>query len=213
MAKFINGANGTFSGKVGSVIGSSWRGIHYLRGLAKKSKVPPTEAQLAQRLRFGLVTKFLAPLQGIIAVGFRHVRRLTASQFSMAVKQNIEQAVTGTTPDFALDYTAISLSSGNLFIPFTNAVTVEPGSITLTWNPSLNQFSGSSSDVAFIVVYNVDRRLFITTDVPASRAEGTALVDVPEPFVGQAGHAWMFFASEDGKKVSNTAYLGEVTFQ
>ncbi|WP_262249124.1 DUF6266 family protein, partial [Parapedobacter soli] len=45
MAKFINGANGTFSGKVGSVIGASWRGIHYLRGLAKKSNVPATEAQ------------------------------------------------------------------------------------------------------------------------------------------------------------------------
>jgi|SRR5690606_23142395 len=213
MAKFINGANGTFSGKVGSVIGSSWRGIHYLRGLAKKSKVPPTEAQLAQRLRFGLVTKFLAPLQGIIAVGFRNVRRLTAAQFSMAVKQNIEQAVTGAMPDFALDYAAVTLSSGNLFMPFTNSVTVEPGSVTLTWNPALNQFSGSSSDVGYIVVYNADRGLFITTDVPATRAEGTAVVDVPEPFAGQTGHAWMFFASEDGKKASNTAYLGEVTFQ
>jgi len=213
MAKFINGANGTFSGKVGSVIGSSWRGIHYLRGLAKKSKVPPTEAQLAQRERFRLVTKFLAPLQGIIATGFRNVRRLTAAQFSMAVKQNIEQAVTGTMPDFALNYAAVTLSAGNLFIPFTQSVTVEPGSITLTWNPSLNQFSGSSSDEAYIVVYNVDRGLFITTDEPATRADGTAVVDVPEPFIGQTGHAWMFFASQDGKRVSNTAYLGEVTFQ
>jgi|SRR5690606_5009391 len=213
MAKFINGAIGTFSGKVGSVIGSSWRGIHYLRGLAKKSKVPATEAQLAQRLRFRLVTKFLSPLQGIIAVGFRNVRRLTAAQYSMAVKYNIERAVVGAMPDFTLDYPAISLSSGNLFIPYTNAVTVEPGSITLTWSPSLNQFSGSSSDVAYIVVYNADRGLFITTDVPATRADGTALVEVPAPFVGQAGHAWMFFASANGKKASNTAYLGEVTFQ
>lgn len=213
MAKFINGANGTFSGKVGSVIGSSWRGIHYLRGLGKKSKVPPTEAQIAQRLRFALVAKFLSPLVGIIAVGFRNVRRFTAAQFSMALKHNIDHAVGGTMPDFALDYAAIGLSQGNLFIPFTNAVDVTPGSITLTWNPALNQFSGSSSDVAYIVVYNVERQLFITTDTPAARADGTAVVDVPEPFAGQTGHAWLFFASEDGKKVSNTAYLGELTFE
>src|SRR5690606_13316626 len=115
MARFINGANGTFSGKVGSVIGSSWRGIHYLRGLGKKTKIPATEAQLAQRLRFALVTKFLAPLQGIIAAGFRNVRRLTAAQYSMAVKRNIEEAVIGTMPDFELDYAAVTLSSGNLF--------------------------------------------------------------------------------------------------
>ncbi len=213
MAKFINGANGTFSGKVGSVIGASWRGIHYLRGLAKKSKVPPTEAQVAQRLRFALVTKFLSPLQGILAVGFRHVRRHTAAQFNMAVKRNIEQAVVGEAPDFTLDYPAITLSVGNLFIPLTNTIEVVEESITLTWDPAPNQFGGSSNDVAYIVVYNVERQLFITTETPVTRGNGMAVVEVPVPFAGQSGHAWMFFASHNGKKVSNTVYLGELTFQ
>src|SRR5690606_31110185 len=152
MAKFINGANGTFSGKVGSVIGASWRGIYYLRGLAKKSKVPATEAQVAQRLRFALVTKFLSPLQEMIAVGFRHVRKLTAAQFSMAVKRNIEQAVTGQAPDFELDYSAVTLSEGSLYIPLTNSLDVAEGTIALTWDPVRNQFGGASTDVAYIVV-------------------------------------------------------------
>lgn len=213
MAKFINGANGTFSGKVGSVIGASWRGIHYLRGLAKKSKVPATEAQSAQRLRFRLVTKFLSPLQGILSAGFRNVRRLTAAQFSMAVKRNIEQAVIGAAPDFEIDYPAITLSEGSLFIPLTSSLAVGEGTVTITWDPAPSQFGGASNDVAYIVVCNAERQLFITTELPATRAEGTAVVDVPVPFAGQVGHAWMFFASPNGKKVSNTVYLGEVTFQ
>ncbi|MFC3198270.1 DUF6266 family protein [Parapedobacter deserti] len=213
MAKFINGANGTFSGKVGSVIGASWRGIHYLRGLSKKTKIPPTEAQVAQRLRFALVTKFLSPLLGILAVGFRNVRRLTAAQFSMAVKRNIEQAVIGAAPDFELDFSAITLSEGGLYIPLTSALEVAEGSITLSWDPAPNQFGGASNDVAYIVVYNAERQLFITTETPATRANGSAVVDVPAPFAGQQGHAWMFFASHDGKKVSATVYLGEITFQ
>lgn len=213
MAKFINGANGTFSGKVGSVIGASWRGIHYLRGLAKKSKVPPTEAQTAQRLRFALVTKFLSPLQGIIAVGFRHIRRLTAAQYNMAVKRNIEQAVIGTAPDFGLDYQAVTFSEGGLYIPLTNSLEVAEGSVTLSWDPAPSQFGGASNDVAYIVVHNVERQLFITTDTPATREDGEGVVEVPAPFVGQTGHAWMFFATHDGKKVSNTVYLGEITFQ
>lgn len=213
MAKFINGANGTFSGKVGSVIGSSWRGIHYLRGLGKKSKKPPTEAQVAQRLRFALVSKFLAPLQGMLSVGFANVRRQTAAQFSMALKQNIEQAVTGSSPDFELVYPNIVMSSGSLFIPLMNSLTVDTGSLTITWDPQPNQFGGASNDVAYIIVYNAERKLFITTDDPVLREAGTALVDVPAPFAGQEGHAWMFFASMDGKKVSDTVYLGALTFE
>ena len=213
MAKFINGANGTFSGKVGSVIGSSWRGIHYLRGLGKKSKVPPTEAQTAQRLRFKLVTKFLSPLVEVVAVGFRNIRRLTTAQFSMAVKRNIEQAVIGAAPDFQMDYPAITLSEGGLYIPLTSSLEVAEGMVTVSWNPEPGQFGGASNDVAYIVVCNADRQLFITTDTPATREDGSAVVDVPAPFVGQTGHVWIFFASRDGKKVSNTVYLGEITFQ
>ncbi|MGQ7856375.1 DUF6266 family protein [Pedobacter sp. WC2501] len=37
------GANGTFSGKVGSVIGSNWRSIDYMKGLSKKNSKPSTE--------------------------------------------------------------------------------------------------------------------------------------------------------------------------
>jgi len=41
MATFKNGPNGGFSGKVGSVVGSSWKGIDYIRGLPAKRKNKP----------------------------------------------------------------------------------------------------------------------------------------------------------------------------
>jgi hypothetical protein len=37
MAMYSKGANGAFSGKVGSIIGSNWPSIDYLKGLPKKS--------------------------------------------------------------------------------------------------------------------------------------------------------------------------------
>jgi len=37
MGSYSKGANGIFSGKVGSIIGSSWRSIDYLKGLPKKA--------------------------------------------------------------------------------------------------------------------------------------------------------------------------------
>ena len=40
MARYSTGANGTFPGKVGRVIGSNWRSVDYSGDLPKKSSKP-----------------------------------------------------------------------------------------------------------------------------------------------------------------------------
>ena len=61
MGKIKQGILGGFRGKVGTVIGASWNGIAYMRGLAQSHKNPKTAAQLQQRAFFtelhGLVSQ------------------------------------------------------------------------------------------------------------------------------------------------------------
>jgi hypothetical protein len=45
MGKIKQGILGGFKGKVGTVIGSSWNGIAYMRGLAQSVKNPKTAGQ------------------------------------------------------------------------------------------------------------------------------------------------------------------------
>ena len=52
MGKIKQGILGGFKGKVGTVIGASWNGIAYMRGLAQSVKNPKTAAQLQQRAFF-----------------------------------------------------------------------------------------------------------------------------------------------------------------
>ena len=52
MGKIKQGILGGFKGKVGTVIGASWNGITYMRGLAQSVKNPKTAAQLQQRAYF-----------------------------------------------------------------------------------------------------------------------------------------------------------------
>ena len=52
MGKIKQGILGGFKGKVGTVIGASWNGIAYMRGLAQSVKNPKTAAQLQQRAYF-----------------------------------------------------------------------------------------------------------------------------------------------------------------
>ena len=62
MGKIKQGILGGFKGKVGTVIGSSWNGIAYMRGLPQSVKNPKTAAQQAQRAFFKEVQDLVGQL-------------------------------------------------------------------------------------------------------------------------------------------------------
>ena len=62
MGKIKQGILGGFKGKVGTVIGASWNGIAYMRGLAQSHKNPKTAAQLQQRTFFKEVQDLVGQL-------------------------------------------------------------------------------------------------------------------------------------------------------
>ena len=60
MGTIKQGILGGFSGKVGTVVGSSWKGISYMRGRAQSVRNPRTEGQMEQRSKFAQVLELLA---------------------------------------------------------------------------------------------------------------------------------------------------------
>ena len=62
MGKIKQGILGGFRGKVGTVIGASWNGIAYMRGLPQSVKNPKTAAQQAQRAFFKEVQDLVSQL-------------------------------------------------------------------------------------------------------------------------------------------------------
>ena len=60
MGKIKQGILGGFKGKVGTVIGSSWNGIAYMKGLPQSVRNPRTDAQVQQR-------NFFKELQGLVS--------------------------------------------------------------------------------------------------------------------------------------------------
>jgi len=64
MAKYKSGINGPFSGKIGPVTGSSWKGTPYIKSnnrVAPERK--PSVAQLNQRMVFAMVSRWLRPMK------------------------------------------------------------------------------------------------------------------------------------------------------
>jgi len=209
MAKFLNGAIGTFSGKVGSIIGSSWRDIHYMRGLPKKRTKPFTEAQLAQQLRFTLMGKFLLPLKGLFEIGLAKAYTGESTLFNQAMAQNLP-AVMGSYPDFAIDYSKVKLSKGGLLKPRGVTLAASEHEVTVNWRTSVSSFNGKADDDIYILLYDPDLEVFYTTDEVVQRSAGQAAIAVDDDTVGHTAEAWLFCVSRDGAQISNTVYGGSV---
>ena len=62
MGKIKQGILGGFKGKVGTVIGSSWNGIAYMKGRPQSQKDPKTAAQLSQRSYFREIQRLAGQL-------------------------------------------------------------------------------------------------------------------------------------------------------
>lgn len=62
MAKIIGGILGNFSGKVGNVVGGSWKGIGTVRAYNPVVSNPKTNAQVSNRNRFSFLTSVASAL-------------------------------------------------------------------------------------------------------------------------------------------------------
>ena len=63
------GVLGGISGKIGNIVGASWKGINYLRIKPASVANPRTPLQVNQRNKFQAVLEFLQPNLGFLKVG------------------------------------------------------------------------------------------------------------------------------------------------
>jgi len=64
MGKLINGINGPFPGKVGTSIGSSWKGIPYIKGPYKKRTGKASKEEKGNRNKFAMAQRWFQPRAG-----------------------------------------------------------------------------------------------------------------------------------------------------
>jgi hypothetical protein len=134
MGTIKQGILGGFSGKVGTVIGSSWKGISYMRGQAQHVKNPRTAGQVNQRLKFNLALNFLQPNVPYIRIGYKSLAA-KQTEFNAAMSYIVKNAITGASPNCALDYTKVMVSQGGLTQVTDGAVnwTAAQSKLTFSW--------------------------------------------------------------------------------
>lgn len=209
MARFIKGIHGSYQGKVGSIVGSSWRGIDYVRSLPKKSSKLASDEQLAQRMKFGMTTSFLKSIKDVLMLGFSDSKQRTKTGYNVAFQQFINNAFVGAYPNFTIDYAAVRIASGGL-ASLVGLQTVEafPKVLSLTWDPIGNRFNAFDDDQVLVILYDQADNLFFAYE-GATRLDATMEITLPDSYTGKTIVGWTFNIHRDGLTTSNSQYLGE----
>ena len=208
MAIISSGILGGFSGTVGTVVGSNWRGIDYMRSRAfyrKDRKFSP--AQLDQQQKFGLVTRFSNTIPALLNLTYkRYAKRQTGR--NSAVSYLLQHAVTGSSSNFQLDNSKVLISRGPLLGAQAATAVAGPNAlITFTWSNNAGAGGAKTSDKAIIVVYcpELQQSRYAITD--ATRSSGSASLQAMG-FIGRTVHTWLGFISENEQQVANSVYAG-----
>jgi len=210
MGTINKGILGGFSGKVGTVIGGTWKGITYMRSIGTNRNLNPSEKQLAQQLKFALAMRFVQPMAGLLNISFRDFA-IKMTGINNAFAYVLDNAITGVYPTFDIDYSVALVSRGNLPNVLGPTVTSGAGSVlTFSWTDNSGVGIAKATDQAILVAYCPVQRQAIFTTAGGMRSDLTGELNLL-PFSGLAVETWIGFISESGGIVATSIFTGEVT--
>jgi hypothetical protein len=211
MGKISQGILGGLSGKVGNIIGGSWKGIDYIRIKPSSVANPRTEGQVNQRNKFSATIQFLQPNKDFLNVGYKAFA-VKKTAFNSAMSYVLNNAIAGTAPNFNVDYSLALLSKGNLSTPLNGGVDLATANqVTFDWDDNSADGNANATDKAMVLAYNPSKKESTYNLGGAQRSITSQILTLPTSYTGDTIQLFMAFVSEDGKVVSNSVYLGSGT--
>lgn len=204
MGKIKQGILGGVSGTVGNVVGSSWKGINYLRIKAQSIKDAKSDGQIGQRARFAACTALAKSIFDSIIRPVWDKKAKKMSGYNLFVKTNI--ANFDDNGEIA-DYGLLRFAVGDLVNAAGIIATDDPvleGAIRITWTDNSGTGNAAATDRLNILAF-CNGEIVVLDSLGIMRSAGTA--QVPLPFgAGVEVHVYAFFVDESKSKYSNDQY-------
>ncbi len=204
MGRARNGANGSVSGKVGSVVYYSMYGKDYVRSLPDIRKDKPTPAKLRQRQRLSLVTAFLQPFKDLVRITFAH-NTVGRSPYHTAQSLNMKNAISGDEyPNQEIDFSKVILSAGNLELPKKISVKRKDNGLFFEWS----DYDKGNLDTLVVIFFDkyTNYAEYQFTGVAKYKNSFLWDVDLDDKEVA----VWIAFRKLEETDMSASMYLGNV---
>jgi len=170
MARYTGSAFGRISQKLGDVVGSSWKGIPYIRTRVVPNN-PNTVPQQEQRLLFAVIVLYARQiLSSVIQVLFDPFAR-GQSGYNAFCKLNLDSMASD------VDFPNLKISQGSLEGAAISTAVYAAGDVTVTWSP-ITSSNGLPGDLVVLVVLDVVNRVAFVSIGSSTRAAAAELVTV-----------------------------------
>jgi len=210
MGTYNKGILGAFSGKVGPVVGASWRGKDVMRSLPRKGNRVATATQLVQREKFTMVSDFLTPINSVVGRYFGN-NNGDKTRRNQAMSYLMREAINYVDPDLVWDFSKVLISRGDLLGLNTATATAGTGqSVDFSWTDNSGQGDAETTDKLVVVLYEETTKTTVHSLNAGLRNQGTAQVVVPAFLTGLTVQVWATFAATDDKLYATSQYLGTV---
>jgi hypothetical protein len=209
MGVIKRGILGGFSGSVGNIVGSSWKGIATMKAKPLSVANPQTAGQTAQREKFAgivavaslLLVSIVKPLWDRFAQG--------ESGYNAFVRTNIDAFV----GDVLTNFANFNLSRGKLLNIVPSGIVADRSLNTVVVSFPNNAGSGNAlaSDLISAVVYAESASSYRVNAGTVLRSAGSISVALDtDASTGETVHVYWTAARADGTLVANSGYQSAV---
>lgn len=211
MGKLINGINGPFIGTVGTVIGSSRRGISYMKGPYKARTTNISKDEVLNRNKFAAAQAWLKPLVDVVRVGFKNYS--AKSQGFVSAKSYLyKNALSAVGDTVIIEPDKVRISFGNLPMSANVEFSITGAhELTFTWDPE-PPGTDHSKDQVLMVAYNIKDKTIAFSLTGQFRSVGKDILPLSQNWKpGAVLHVYIAFTAADRSRQSDSRYLGEIT--
>ena len=211
MGRLVAGIHGPIVGKVGTVIGSSRRGVPYVKGPYSKRTKVVSEKEMANRKKFALAQEWLKPLLDFVRVGFKGYS-VRSEGFVSAKSVLLNNAFEGDGENRHINPALVQVSFGTLPLPATiSAGQITADGLQFTWDPNVPE-SAHAKDQVMMLAYDIKNKNGIINTTGQFRSTGADILPITKKKEKNTYHIYASFISADRDRQSVSVYLGTREF-
>ena len=210
MGIYNNGPYSGFSGRVGNLVGSTWRDKEVMRTRPKyRRNRKKSPAQEAQQAKFSMAAKLTGYLSNLIKESYGKADRNKAN--NKAYQEILQSVIGGVYPNLTIDYSKLPVAKGIISKAWNPAAdSLVPGRVKFTWEDSSLFLKADPNDLVLLVVFceEVGELLYASSGALRSDREDEMNISL---LSGKEVHTWISFFDSNKEFAANSVYTGVVT--
>ena len=210
MARIINGINGGFTGKVGTVTGYIRNGRNFMRSRRRRKDNVRSEKRLVQQKKIKVCNEFTKPFSGS---GFFNksfpASRATSTGYNRATSAIMNRAIIKE-PEVSLVCPLILISMGMLpGAVYASALANDDGDVVFSWVDNTGTGTAKKEGKALMVAYFPETKTAMYEISASTRKDCKAVL--PMKSMKGIAETWIGFVSADETIAADRVYTGSVS--